>query len=127
MDAISPEFRLDPTGTGSFIWRDWTIDDDQEISFHQPTRAVFSIYPAPDATDLASISIYQFRARLTHVCDGFPVPDDLATLAAPMSPLASGPSIAADFHNGPYRSFLTAPRASGTPSAADFPKTPRNR
>jgi len=82
MDVISPEFGLDPTGTGSFIWRDWTIDDDQETSFHQPTRAVFSIYPAPDATDLASISIYQFRARLMHVCDGFPVPDDLATLAA---------------------------------------------
>ena len=54
----------------------------KSYSFHHPTRAVFSIYPAPDATDLASISIYQFRARLTHVCDGFPMPDDLATLAA---------------------------------------------
>jgi hypothetical protein len=27
-------------------------------------------------------SIYQFRARLSHVCDGFPVPDNLPTLAA---------------------------------------------
>ena len=82
MDAISPEFRLEPASTGSFIWRDWQIDDATEVSFHHPTRAVFSIYPASDATDLASISIYQFRARLTHVCDGFPVPDDLAALAA---------------------------------------------
>jgi hypothetical protein len=50
--------------------------------FHEPSRAVFSIYPAPEATDLASISLCQFRARLTHVCDGFPIPDDLARLAA---------------------------------------------
>jgi hypothetical protein len=82
MDAISPEYRLEPTGPGGFVWGDWQIDDAAEVSFHHPTRAVFSIYPAPDATDLASISIYQFRARLTHVCDGFPVPEDLAALAA---------------------------------------------
>jgi hypothetical protein len=82
MDAISPEFRLDPNGSGSFIWLDWQIDDEQELSFHVPTRAVFSMYPAPDATDIASLSIYQMRTRLIHVCDGFPVPDDLPTLAA---------------------------------------------
>jgi hypothetical protein len=81
MDAISPEFRLEPDG-GSFVWSDWQIDDDHELSFHHPTRALFSIYPAPDAIDIASISIFQFRARLVHVCDGFPVPDNLPTLAA---------------------------------------------
>jgi hypothetical protein len=47
----------------------------------QPTRALFSIYFAED-TDAATASIYQFRARLAHICDGFPVPADLAALAA---------------------------------------------
>jgi hypothetical protein len=49
--------------------------------FHQPTRAAFSIYPAP-GSDLATLSLHQIRARLSHVCDGFPVPDDLPALAA---------------------------------------------
>ena len=47
----------------------------------QSTRALFSIYFAED-TNAATASIYQFRARLAHICDGFPVPADLAALAA---------------------------------------------
>lgn len=80
-DAISPEFRLEPEGPGSFRWSEWQIDDDHALMFHQPTRALFSIYPAP-GTDPETISIYQLRARLTHVCDGYPVPADLSTFAA---------------------------------------------
>jgi hypothetical protein len=109
MDAISPEFQLDPTGTGSFVWRDWQIDDEHELSFHVPTRAVFSMSPAPDATDLATISIYQMRARLIHVCDGFPVPDALPTLAA-------SAMIAFAYKNGFVKFTFWAPGtvASGT-------------
>jgi hypothetical protein len=81
MDAISPEFHLDPTASGAFVWSEWQIDDDHELIFHQPTRAAFSIYPAP-GTDLAILSLHQFRARLAHVCDGFPVPGNLGELAA---------------------------------------------
>jgi hypothetical protein len=81
MDTISPEFRLDPTGSGTFTWSEWQVDDDHELIFHKPTRAVFSMYPAPDATDMATLSIWQMRARLMHVCDGFPVPGNLAELA----------------------------------------------
>ena len=80
-DAISPEFRLQPEGPGSFRWNEWQIDDDHALMLHHPTRALFSIYPAP-GTDPAAMSIYQLRARLTHVCDGFPVPAALAPLAA---------------------------------------------
>jgi hypothetical protein len=82
MDAISPEYRLDPTGSGTFTWSEWQIDDDHDLAFHQPTKAVFSIYPAADTADLATISIFQIRARLAHVCDGFPVPAELPELAA---------------------------------------------
>jgi hypothetical protein len=49
--------------------------------FHEPTRALFSIYPAP-GTDPAAMNIYQVRARLVHVCDGFPVPSNIAALGA---------------------------------------------
>jgi hypothetical protein len=46
-------------------------------SFHRPTRAVFALYPAPDAADLATLSIFQMP-----VCNGFPLPGDLPALAA---------------------------------------------
>jgi hypothetical protein len=64
-DAISPEFRLEPTGPGSFKWDEWQIDDEHVMMFHEPTRALFSIYPAP-GTDPAAMNIYQVRARLVH-------------------------------------------------------------
>jgi hypothetical protein len=82
MDAITPEYSLDPTGSGSFTWSEWQIDDAHDLAFHQPTRAVFHVYPAADSADLATLSIFQIRARLAHVCDGFPVPPDLPALAA---------------------------------------------
>ena len=38
MDAISPEYRLDPTGGGSFTWSEWQIDDANGVKFgHKPT------------------------------------------------------------------------------------------
>jgi hypothetical protein len=48
---------------------------------HEPSRAVFSIYRAPGA-DAAALSMYQLRARLAHVCDGFPVHADIDAVAA---------------------------------------------
>jgi hypothetical protein len=48
---------------------------------HEPTRAVFSIFTAP-GIDPASATIDDLRARLTHVCDGHPIPDKLHNLAA---------------------------------------------
>jgi hypothetical protein len=81
MDAISPEFRLEPTGPGSFTWSEWQIDDDHALMMHEPTRAVFSIYLA-DGTAPAAPSVYQLRARLAHVCDGQPVPPNLPALGA---------------------------------------------
>jgi hypothetical protein len=81
MDALSPEFCLTATCPGIFKWGEWQIDDDHALMLHRPTRALFSIHIAP-GIDPATVSIYQLRARLTHVCDGFPVPADLATLAA---------------------------------------------
>jgi hypothetical protein len=30
MDAISPEFRLEPTGPGGFVWGEWQVDDDDQ-------------------------------------------------------------------------------------------------
>jgi hypothetical protein len=80
-DAISPEFRLEPEGPGSFILGEWQIDDGHALMLHQPTRTLFSIYLVP-GTDPAAMSIYHLRARLIHVCDGFPVPTGLALLAA---------------------------------------------
>ena len=81
MDALSPEFRITPTGPGSFRWSEWEIDDDHALMQHRPTRALFSIYLAP-GTDPAAVSLYQLRARLAHVCDGYPVPGGLAALGA---------------------------------------------
>lgn len=80
MDALSPEFRLDPTGPGSFRWGEWEIDDNHALMRHRPTRALFSIYLSP-GTDPAAVSLYQLRARLAHVCDGYPVPGGLPALA----------------------------------------------
>jgi hypothetical protein len=60
MDAISPEYRLEPTGPGSFTWGEWQIDDDHALMMHEPTRAVFSIYLA-DGTAPAAPSVYQLR------------------------------------------------------------------
>jgi hypothetical protein len=45
MDAISPEYRLDPSSGGSFTWSEWQIDDDHELAFHQPTGAAFLHLP----------------------------------------------------------------------------------
>src|ERR1700730_6817442 len=81
MDAISPEYQLEPTGPSSFTWGEWQIDDAHALMMHEPSRAVFSITVA-DGTDPAAPSIYQLRARLTHVCDGQPVPPNLAALGA---------------------------------------------
>jgi hypothetical protein len=80
MDAISPEYRLEPTGHGSFTWGEWQIDDDHALMMHEPTRAVFSIYLA-DGTAPAAPSVYQLRARLAHVFDGQPVPATFRPLA----------------------------------------------
>lgn len=80
-DAISPEFRLEPKSDAGFIPNEWHMDDANALMLHQPTHALFSIYLAP-GTDPAAPSIFDFRARLCHVCDGFPVPADLATLGA---------------------------------------------
>ena len=57
------------------------IDDDHALMRTYPRALFISIYFAED-TDAATASIYQFRARLAHICDGFPVPADLAALAA---------------------------------------------
>jgi hypothetical protein len=73
MHAISPEYRLEPTGPGSFTLGEWQVDDAPALMMHQPSRAVFSITVA-DGMDPAAPSIYQLRARLAHVCDGQPVP-----------------------------------------------------
>jgi hypothetical protein len=55
----------------------------------QPTRALFSIYFAED-TDAATASIYQFRARLAHICDGFLYPPTSRRLPhLPSMPLPS--------------------------------------
>jgi hypothetical protein len=80
-DAISPEFRLSPEVDGGCGLPEWQIDSDHALMLHQPTRALFSIYPAP-GTDPDNISAYDLRARLSHVCDGFPVPDNVAALGA---------------------------------------------
>jgi hypothetical protein len=82
MDAISPEYRLEPTGPGSFTWGEWQIDDDHALIMHEPTRAVFSIYLADGTAPAAPPSVYQLRARLAHVCDGQPVPPNLPALGA---------------------------------------------
>jgi hypothetical protein len=60
-DTVSAEFRLEPAGSGSFRWSEWQIDDEHGLMFHEPSRALFSIYPAP-GTDPAAMSIYQLRA-----------------------------------------------------------------
>jgi hypothetical protein len=81
MDAITPEFRLDAIRPWNFPWwRDWIIDDPPATMMYKPTNAVFAIYLDPNA-DPANASIYQYRVRLVHVCDGFPVPANLAELA----------------------------------------------
>jgi hypothetical protein len=80
MDAISPEYRLEPTGPGSFTWGEWQIDDDHATMLHQPTRVLFSIYLG-EGTDAATPSIYQLRSRVAHVCDGQPVPPTFRPLA----------------------------------------------
>jgi hypothetical protein len=84
MDAISPEFRLEPTGPGGFVWGDWQIDDGHALMMHRPTNALFSVYPATPTIsgDPESICLYDLRARLIHVCDGFPIPENLAQLGA---------------------------------------------
>jgi len=69
VDTVSPEYRLEPTDSGSFTWSELDIDDDHALMMHEPTRAIFSIYLA-GGTDTAAPSIYQLRARLAHVCDG---------------------------------------------------------
>jgi len=81
MNGISPEYRLDRTGPGGFMWGDWQIDEANNLMTHRQTRAVFVIYPSPDA-DLASLSMYQLRARFAHVCDGHPIPPNLSVLGA---------------------------------------------
>ena len=83
MDAISPEYRLDPTtiANSTFIYGEWAIDDDHALMMHQPTRLIFSIYLADDA-DSAAASIYQLRSRLTHACDGQPIAANIAALGA---------------------------------------------
>jgi hypothetical protein len=84
MDAISLEFRIEPTEDSSFICGEWKIDDDHALMFHQPTRALFSVNPTTPTLsgDPESISLYDLRARLIHMCDGFPIPENLAALGA---------------------------------------------
>jgi hypothetical protein len=71
-------FALPPAAS---YWASGAMDDANGLVLYQPTRALFSIYLAP-GTDPAVPSIHDFRARLTHVCDGFPVPGALAVLGA---------------------------------------------
>ena len=83
MDAISPEFQFegsidDPNAYG---FRDWRIDRENAMILHEPTRALFLIYLEHGAVP-EQTSISQLRAKLSHVCDGFPVPDDLAALGS---------------------------------------------
>ena len=60
---------------------EWEIDADHSLTLHQPTRALFAIYPAP-GTDPDKISVYDLRSRLCHVCNAYPVPSNLAALGA---------------------------------------------
>jgi hypothetical protein len=53
MDAISPEFRLEPTTNSGFIYGEWRIDDDHALMMHVPTSGLFSIYLADDADPAA--------------------------------------------------------------------------
>jgi len=83
MDAVSPEFRFegsidDPSGYG---FLDWRVDRENVMIMHEPTRVLFSIYLESGAIPKQA-SISQLRARFSHVCDGFPVPDHLAALAS---------------------------------------------
>jgi hypothetical protein len=79
-DAISPEFRLEPDRPTPFRPIEWEIDAEHALMLHRPTHALFSIYLA-HGTNTPVPSVYQLRARLCHVCDGFPVPGELAALA----------------------------------------------
>jgi hypothetical protein len=82
MDAISPEFRYDGSidDPGDSGFNDWRIDR-QNVIMHTPTRLLFSIYLEPGAV-AEKATLFQFRARLSHVCDGFPVPARLSAIAS---------------------------------------------
>jgi hypothetical protein len=74
MDAISPEYRLEPDGEGApCVPGEWRMAEQQPMMFHRQTRLVFEIYRDP-AANAPRPGIMELRARLNHVCAGHRVP-----------------------------------------------------
>lgn len=81
MDAISVEIRLDPTVDAvEFEPHDWVLDPDHPILHHRLSHALFCIV-IPAEVGHGPISIFDVVARLTHVCDGHPIPQPAETAA----------------------------------------------
>jgi len=80
MDAIGPEIRLTlAPGEPRPEPREWRYDARHEAFLHMPTRTMFHVYSAlPERIGRRRVIPHyddmNTRARLIHVCDGFPMP-----------------------------------------------------
>jgi hypothetical protein len=89
MDAICPEIRLSlAPGEAEVEARDWRYEHSggMDLMLHVPTRALFHLYPERRTLGgrrvIPRFDKSDMRARLVHVCDGFPMPqpDEITAL-----------------------------------------------
>jgi len=75
MHINGDSIRLDPKAKGTlFEPKDWELVRGHRMIRHKPSGCIFAIDCDNDAIQKDTATVYQFSARLVHVCDHRTVP-----------------------------------------------------
>jgi hypothetical protein len=84
MNVSGKRIRLDPKASGVlYAPEEWSSIEGSRMMRHKPTHTVFEIECDDVAMERGEATVFEFSARLVHVCDSHAVPS-----AAEQAPLA---------------------------------------
>jgi hypothetical protein len=75
MDLHGKLIRLDPKAKGTLLEpTEWELVEGENMMRHKPTRCIFEIVCDDEALRREVATVFDFSARLIHVCDGQRIP-----------------------------------------------------